>query len=546
MKNVMAKLDENPMFYKDITQWLRNKTFGLLFFGLLFVAEAIALAVIAGSDNDQGSGKSLFYVLYTVLMVYGVIISVYGNVLTSKEFVNRTFELYELSGMSLERMVGGKLLSLVYQFLFGFFLLVPFMFFSYFLGGLDFLEVILGPVIAILMALPLYLITIASSFNSKSKQVNIGSRLASGFFMGWFILFMMFSLGRSTSAVGWLIKQVSDAVKGALHGDLSVLLLILAIVAVYVQACLLLFYFACNSISRENDSREISIKILLTTLTISWFALLAVRLAMGSISEISMYLTGVPLFVVFLVLGMTTFYNRPAVPPIVRRRFANKGPLSQGILWLFQPGTLGSVRSTLMIVLLSVLLGSLVVNTFGAGAYHGRSWAAMFGGSSTSIDVQTQWFNIMSLLVQVPWFLVWPMILFSRSEGLSRNYSQQRGLAIALWALIGIVVMVYIGYSHSTRYSNDTNPAATALAALLSPLSSVIALANDKDYGIGVLVRMFTGVLGIFMFIAMGRAKIARYRAEHEVVDLAEAPAEPPTLPEAIQPNPAIEAEAEV
>jgi len=535
------------MFYKDITQWLRNKTFGLLFFGLLFVAEAIALAVIAGSDNEQGSGKSLFYVLYTVLMVYGVIIAVYGNVLTSKEFVNRTFELYELSGMSLERMVGGKLLSLVYQFLFGFFLLVPFMFFSYFLGGLDFLEVILGPLLAILMALPLYLVTISSSLNSKSRQVNIGGRLASGFFMGWFILFMMFSMGRNTSAIGWLIKQVSDAVKGALHGDLSVLLLIFAIVAAYAQACLLLFYFACNSISRENDSREISIKVLLTTLTLSWFALLAIRLQMGSFSEISMYLMGVPLFIVLLILGMTTFYNRPGVPPIVRRRFANKGSFRKAILWLFQPGTLGSVRSTLFIVLLSVLVGFAVVNVLGSGAYHGRTWSAMFGGSSSSIDVQTQWFNIMSLLIQVPWFLVWPMILFSRSEGLSRNYSQQRGLAIALWALIGIVVMVYIGYSHSSRYSSDSDPIGTALAALLSPLSSVIVLANDKDYGTGVSVRMATGLLGIFLFIGMGRSKVGRYHAEQEAGDLAEVSAnEASALPAVAQPIQAPEAEAEV
>lgn len=41
-------------------------------------------------------------------MVYALIIAFLGNGLTSREFMNRTFELYELSGMSLERMVGGN------------------------------------------------------------------------------------------------------------------------------------------------------------------------------------------------------------------------------------------------------------------------------------------------------------------------------------------------------------------------------------------------------------------------------------------------------
>jgi hypothetical protein len=46
------------MFYKDITQWLRNRTFGSLFFGLLLVAEALSLFIIAGSDEIRDPGVS--------------------------------------------------------------------------------------------------------------------------------------------------------------------------------------------------------------------------------------------------------------------------------------------------------------------------------------------------------------------------------------------------------------------------------------------------------------------------------------------------------
>src|SRR5690606_1846702 len=132
------------MFYKDITQWLRNRTFASLFFGLLLVAETLSLFIIAGSDEISNPGTSMFYTLFLVLIIYAMLIAYLGNALTSREFVNRTFELYELSGMSLERMVGGKVLSMLYQFFFGFFCLVPFMFFAYFLGGLDFLEMLVG------------------------------------------------------------------------------------------------------------------------------------------------------------------------------------------------------------------------------------------------------------------------------------------------------------------------------------------------------------------------------------------------------------------
>lgn len=60
MKGIVAFFQDNAMFYKDITQWLRNKTFGSLFFGLLIIAEAISLLVIAGSDDISQPGVTMF------------------------------------------------------------------------------------------------------------------------------------------------------------------------------------------------------------------------------------------------------------------------------------------------------------------------------------------------------------------------------------------------------------------------------------------------------------------------------------------------------
>ncbi len=113
MKGALEFFQDNAMFYKDITQWLRNRTFGSLFFGLLLLAEMLSLFIIAGSDEISEPGVAMFYILYMVLFIYALVIAFMGNGLTAREFVNRTFELYELSGMSLERMVGGKLLSML-------------------------------------------------------------------------------------------------------------------------------------------------------------------------------------------------------------------------------------------------------------------------------------------------------------------------------------------------------------------------------------------------------------------------------------------------
>lgn len=70
---------------------------------------------------------------------------------------------------------------MIYQFAFGFFCLVPFMFFSYFLGGLDFFEMLMGTLLAWLLAVPLYLAALSGALIGRYKQITLLTRLASGF-----------------------------------------------------------------------------------------------------------------------------------------------------------------------------------------------------------------------------------------------------------------------------------------------------------------------------------------------------------------------------
>jgi hypothetical protein len=58
-----ATLGDNAMLYKDLTQWLRNKTFVGLFFGLLLLAEGISVFVSSITKTPGNAGPVVFSLL---------------------------------------------------------------------------------------------------------------------------------------------------------------------------------------------------------------------------------------------------------------------------------------------------------------------------------------------------------------------------------------------------------------------------------------------------------------------------------------------------
>jgi hypothetical protein len=81
-----AALGDNAMLYKDLTQWLRNKTFVGLFFGLLLLAEGVSVFVSSITMTPGNAGPVVFSSLLLVLLFYGIIIAFCGYSLTSKDF----------------------------------------------------------------------------------------------------------------------------------------------------------------------------------------------------------------------------------------------------------------------------------------------------------------------------------------------------------------------------------------------------------------------------------------------------------------------------
>jgi hypothetical protein len=497
MRNLVRHLQDNAMLYKDITQWLRNRTFVALFFGLLMLAEGISVFVMSLGEDVTQPGPAVFYSLYTVLVVYALIIAFMGHSLTAREFSNRTFELYELSGMSLERMIGGKLLSMVYEFLFGFFCIVPFMFFAYFLGGLDFFELISGAILTLIAFLPLYLVTLQLALSTRLKQVSALGRVGAVFGLVIIVLVGLTSFfGRSP--VTAVFVGASDVIKGVMLLNWRAIVQTLVFFLFYGQICLLLFYLCCNSISREADSRELPVKLLYFTIVLSW---LSYRLYMSyhfGYGQSEPTITCVPIFLSLCLVGLMLYYNRFSVPQIIRKKYENATPPRRLLYFLFQPGMAGTVR--LLILILATLCG------FAMLLYQRAVLVPNTGG----IPAGTAWMQALSLPLQVPFFLVIPFGFLLNLKNMRFNYGAQRTLVAMWWGVAGAVCASLVAWWNF--HASAGAPAFEFAALLASPFSSAFGDLQAITAG-AVWVRITTGVLGIILMV-LNIFRIKRLQAQ--------------------------------
>jgi hypothetical protein len=425
-------------------------------------------------------------------MAYGLIIGFMGQSLTSREFQNRTFELFELSGMSLEGMIRGKLVSMLYQFFFGFFCVVPFMFFAYFLGGLDFLELISGVLVMMLGILPFYLLSLLSSLMTRLKQIALLGR-AAGIVGAIVTVVSLLSVvfGNAFSSVH-LFRGISDLLKEVLALNTTVLLGIGAFFVFYIQICFLLFYICCHVISRENDSREIPIKLLCVTLTASWIGFVAYMSIIHGPQKDMEEAIGIPVFLGMCVLLLAFYFNRARVPAIIALKYQHAKGLRRIFYAWFQPGCVGAFRTYfIMLLLLSVALLCILPLT------------ASLSSVSSSRPVQTfeNVAPVLSWAFQLPFFLIFPVAFLARTKELQANYTAQRTFAGLIWGAGGIITIVVL--SSLQVHRPIVRPLFEVCAVLISPLSSAF---SEFQVGSGVRdaaipLRLATGVLGFVMII---------------------------------------------
>ena len=183
------RFEINAMLFKDLTQGIRNKTFIGTFFGLLGLSALISFLVITSSSRSSSAdGAATFMALCGVIYFYIIYLGARCRGLIARDINHKTMELLLLSGMSPEKSVIGRLLTVLYQLFFGLCCVIPFMFAAYFLGGLDFILIIAAAIAFFLMALPFFLLAIVSGTMTRYKKIKGLARL--GFFL--LMLFMVF------------------------------------------------------------------------------------------------------------------------------------------------------------------------------------------------------------------------------------------------------------------------------------------------------------------------------------------------------------------
>lgn len=494
------------MFYKDITQWLRNRTFVALFFGLLLVAEGISVFIMSLGETITSPGPVVFYTLYFVLVIYAIVIASMAHGLTAREFANKTFELYELSGMSLERMISGKLISMLYQFLFGFFCIVPFMFFAYFLGGLDFFELFSGAVITLFIVLPLYLVTLLVALTTRLKQVSTVGRLVA-VFGGIFVVLGGFSqLVYGRSPLGAAFRGTSNILKDLLQLNPTALIAFAAFLLFYVQVCLLLFYLCCNVISRESDSRELPIKGLVYTIQFSWMAFMLTRTyRSGHGTEVPAF-TCIPVFFALCVVGLTLFYNRVEVPVIIRRKYEGSTGWRRAVYYFFQPGARGTFRTMLLMLVTLTVTALLLTQIPGLLAPY-------------TVGLQ-DWLRVLSIPWQVPFFLVFPLGFVASMKSMRDNYPAQRTMIAIWWGIAGAIAGFFASWANMR--SHMATPMFEFIALIVSPFSSAFTEMKMGMRESAPVVRFFLGFLGIYL---MNRHLSHRFREQqrHQAAEAATA-----------------------
>jgi hypothetical protein len=207
---------------------------------------------------------------------------------------------------------------------------------------------------------------------------------------------------------------------------------------------------------------------------------------------------------------MVTYYNRIGIPPIVKRRYKNGGPIDRAIFWLFQPGMRGGVRTLFFLIALAGVAGTLAILPVAPAASTGSSSSiriSLMPYSSAGAGIPAdEWWNALSLLVQIPWFLTVPYLLYIRGRELRFNYAGQRALMMATWVILGALVMIYMAWTQTRIFGSSTHFSTMGdviITILLSPLPSMAAI-DSQDFAmlqLGYLLRLASGGIGIFLML---------------------------------------------
>ena len=454
------------------------------------------LVLAVSGENSNDTGQVIFVILYAFLVLYSFIIALMTFRLTSREFADGTFELYEISGMSLEKMTLGKVISMFSQFLFGFFCIAPFLFFSYLMGGVDFLVLLGSFFLLVGIVIPAYLFTLLMSMSSKGLKIGGVFR----FIAVMVFLFIGLNMLSHFFSMGMRMRGGSSFIRSLLRMDKKSLGIFAFFLFMYAQLCLLLFYACCQAITRPSDTRESHIKFFLTSMSISWLiGFCVMAFFVRSMAKGASFLFGIiPLYIVMLFSGLLFYYHRMDIPPTVRKKMRESGYLKTLFYRLFRPGAPGTLQLFIIYYICVIVAAIYFSAFFTGGALDNKDFLYAF-----------------SVAFQAPFFLVFPggLVLLFRPF---RNKMKQLKIFIAVWWIfsgVGLGILSSIFSSLLRRRINSVIPIITEFISFFaSPFSTLWAgqIPYSGFEESGAIFRIISGIGGfILLFVINARRKKA-------------------------------------
>jgi hypothetical protein len=187
-----------PIVVKELRQGLRGRVFPI-FFGVLLVACFAAAMVVFGASaaRQRGLGQTTLAVYLGALAVMNCFVlpfTAFRALLRERE--DETWVLLLLTGLGTRRVVYGKWLSAMFQALLYGSACAPFVVFSYFLNGVDLLQVVVA--LALLVSWTALAVALALGLASQTqlKRSRAGAQLSA---LAALALFTMMAVGFTTA-----------------------------------------------------------------------------------------------------------------------------------------------------------------------------------------------------------------------------------------------------------------------------------------------------------------------------------------------------------
>ncbi len=476
MTNVLKKFQffsENPMIYKDLAQWFQRKTFAvhyILFFGVCQLIFSIGYFISLADDTIGPIGQGLAGILAATLVGIAYVLSGQSFMLIRSEMQSRTMELFLMSGLSLERIILGRWITVLFQFLLCGVVLLPFMFGSIFFGGVDPFSVVSSIILTVIIILILSMYAILAAVLTQNKHVKfLLAATTFGVLFGLtifcFMTWGMFLADESENA----ISGIAYLIRVSFEADWDAISILLFIAVVITEILLFMFYAACHAIRPSSDTRARHLQLSAFLILLTYLGVFLFFLFESSFDDDVLVGFSTILFFILLAVGLVSLFGPEQRPMMDIARDRRRGALKKLIMSPTGHDISGSSRFGLLVITVCSLF-AFCVNMSGVNS-----------GDYTFAGVT----------MLAPWYLIFPGFLLRFHKKLKTNYAALRVILVAWWVFSGIFFSII-----SSIFFRNSEPL-NILAALITPAWGwFISMNNDID-GFSVLQIL----LGIFSWV---------------------------------------------